>query len=255
MRKDWVVETIGWKNLTLDEPKVRGDVGATRFVEDSGMSYGVEAILIRPRVEGREVEVFDDFVLCACAMIQFDGVGATPEKGISGLEPGYEFEGIDDTANGFVVFLQLFPFALPHDDDAVPQGEQSIFFTSGGFVDVAHALIVHLVSLGIVVRVTLGASVPITAVEFIDDASVFVVPVHVISLVAVTDHVFNSITRMSNVNVGFGIEVRQPFQSHVGIGFTLRVPTADRFGGQFFLGHVFGAVEQITSRGDGDTAF
>ena len=141
MRKDWVVETIGWQNLALDETKVRSDVGATRFVEDSGMSCRVQAILVRPRVEGGEVVVVDLFSLLG-HVVQFDGIGATAEKGISGLEPGHELEGIDDIANGFVVFLQLFPFALPHDDDTVPQGEQSIFFTSGGIVDIAHALIV-----------------------------------------------------------------------------------------------------------------
>ena len=110
-------------------------------------------------------------------------------------------------------------------------------------------------TLGITVRVTLGATVPKAAVEFVDDAGVFVVAVHVIRLVAVSNHVFTAITRMSNVNVRFGVEVRQPFQSREGMGFTLSVPTADRFGGQFFLGHVFGAVEEIASRGDGDTAF
>ena len=108
---------------------------------------------------------------------------------------------------------------------------------------------------GITVRVTLGAPVPKAAVEFVDDASVFVVPVHVITLVPVTDHVFTPITRVSNVNVRFGVEVRQPFQGREGMGFTLSVPSADRFGGQFFLGHVFGAVEQIASRGDGDAPF
>ena len=96
---------------------------------------------------------------------------------------------------------------------------------------------------------------PKAAVEFVDDAGVFVVPVHVIGLGPVTDHVFTTITRVSNVNVGFGVEVRQPFQSREGMGFTLSVPSADRFGGQFFLGHVFGAVEEIASRGDGDTPF
>ena len=96
---------------------------------------------------------------------------------------------------------------------------------------------------------------PKAAVEFVDDAGVFVVPVHVIGLVAVMDHVFTPVTRMSNVNVRFGVEVRQPFQSREGMRFTLSVPSADRFGGQFFLGHVFGAVEEITSRGDGDTPF
>ena len=96
---------------------------------------------------------------------------------------------------------------------------------------------------------------PKAAVEFVDDASVFVVPVHVIRFVPVMDHVFAAITRVSNVDVGFSVEVRQPFQSREGMGFTLSVPTADRFGGQFFLGHVFGAVEQIASRGDGDAPF
>ena len=110
-------------------------------------------------------------------------------------------------------------------------------------------------TLGITVWVTLGAPVPKAAVEFVDDASVFVVPVHVIRFGPVMDHVFTPITRVSNVDVGFGVEVRQPFQSREGMGFTLSVPTADRFGGQFFLRHVFGAVEEIASRGDGDTAF
>ena len=118
---------------------------------------------------------------------------------------------------------------------------------SGGFVDVAHALIVHLVKHGITVRVTLGAPVPKAAVEFIDDAGVFVVPVHVISLVAVSDHVFTPVTHVSNVDVGFGVEVRQPFQSCVGMGFALSMPTTDPFGGQLSFGHVFGAVEEIAS--------
>ena len=118
-----------------------------------------------------------------------------------------------------------------------------------------HALIVHLVSHGITVRVTLGTPVPISAVEFVDDASVFVVPIHVISLVAVTDHVFTPVTRVLNVDVGFGVEIRQPFQGREGMGFTLGVPLADWFGGQLSFGHVFGAVEEIASRGDGDTAF
>ena len=141
MRKDRVVETVGRKNLTLDEPKVRGDVGATRLVEDSGMPYRVEAILVRPRVEGGEVVVVDLFSLLG-HVVQFDGIGATAEEGISGLEPGYEFEGIDQGTDRFVFSLQLFPLTLPHDDDTVPQREQDIFFASGGFVDVAHALIV-----------------------------------------------------------------------------------------------------------------
>ena len=218
------------------------------------MSYQVQAILVGPRVERGEVVVVNLFSLLGY-VVEFDGIGVTTEKGISGLEPGYEFEGIHQGTDRLVFSLQLFPFTLPHDDDTVTQGEQSIFLTSGGFVHVAHALIVHLVTLGITVRVTLGAPMPKASMEFVDDAGVFIVPVHTISLVAVTDHVFTSVTSVSNVDVGFGVEACQPFQSHEGMGFTLRVPTADRFGGQFFLGHVFGAVEQIASRGNGNTPF
>ena len=58
------------------------------------MAYRVEATLVGPRVEGREVVVVDLFSLLG-HVVQFDGVGATPEEGISGLEPGHEFEGID----------------------------------------------------------------------------------------------------------------------------------------------------------------
>ena len=59
---------------------------------------------------------------------------------------------------------------------------------------------------------------PKAAVEFVDDAGVFVVPVHVISLGPVMDHVFTPVTRVSNVDVGLGVEVHQPFQSRVGMG-------------------------------------
>ena len=66
------------------------------------MSYRVEAILVGPRVERSEVVVVDLFSLLG-HVVQFDGIGASAEKGVSGLEPGYKFEGIDDTANSFVV--------------------------------------------------------------------------------------------------------------------------------------------------------
>ena len=105
------------------------------------MSYRVQAILVGPRVERREVVVVDLFSLLG-HVVQFDSVGATAEEGVSGLEPGHEFEGIHQGTDRLVVFLQLFPFALPHDDDTIPQREQDVFFASSGFVDVAHALIV-----------------------------------------------------------------------------------------------------------------
>ena len=68
------------------------------------MSYRVEAILVGPRVERGEVVVVNLFSLLG-HVVQFDGVGAPPEKGISGLESGYEFEGIDQGTDRFVFSL------------------------------------------------------------------------------------------------------------------------------------------------------
>ena len=39
------------------------------------------------------------------------------------------------------------------------------------------------------------------------------------------------------------------------MGLALGVPSADRFRGQGAFGHVFGAVEEVASRGDGDATF
>ena len=59
-------------------------------------------------------------------------------------------------------------------------------------------------------------------------------------------------TNATNVVV---IQEGQPFQGCVGIRFGLPMPSIDGFGGQMTLWHVFGAEEEIGSRGDSDTAF
>ena len=152
-------------------------------------------------------------------------------------------------------FLQLFPFALPHDGHTVTQGEQPIFFMSSGFEDIAHALIVHFMMHGITVHVTLGTPMPETSVKFIDNLGVFIIPVHEEGFVTMMDHMLSSISSVSSVNVRFGVEVGHSFQGHEGMGFTLCMPTADRFGGQVMFWHMLGAVEEIGGGGDGDALF
>ena len=85
------------------------------------------------------------------------------------MEPRDEVEGIDDGAHRVVLFLQLFPFVLPYDDDAVTRGQQSIFFAFGSFVGVSHCLIAHFVTRFVAVGVTLGAAVPKATVKFVHD--------------------------------------------------------------------------------------
>jgi len=95
------------------------------------------------------------------------------------------------------------------------------------------------------VRKTLGASVPETAMKFIDGARGGVVPVHVDRPGAVEDHVFATTAGVLNVMVGMPIEVHQPFEGREGIGFAFRVPTVDWFRGQGAFLHVLHAVEEV----------
>ena len=249
-----MVQTIGGENLTFDQPKEKTDVCASGFEMDLGMSHGVETVFVGPRVEGREIMVVD-FFFVAGSMMELDGIGTSPIERISGLESRHEPEGVHESAYGVVAFLLLFPFTLPHDNDTVAHGEQSAFSASGGFVDVTHGRISHLVTRFVAVRVTLGTSMPKTPVKFVHDVGVDVVPVHMEGFVALTNHVFPSIACVTNVATAGVIQVRQPFQSCVGIRFALSMPSTDGFGGQLTFWHVFGAVEEIASRGDGDTAF
>ena len=217
------------------------------------MTDRVETVFVGPRVEGREIEVVDLFIVLD-HVIQFDGVGASPEEGVARLEPGREFEGLDESTHALVLLLELGPFAFPHDDHVVALGEEGILFEDGGFVDIVHGLVVHLVPRLVPVGETFGAPVPKASVEFVDGVGVGIVPVHVIGFGALEDHVFPTVTGVTDGHIGFPVEVRQPFQGHEGMGFALLVPSTDGFRGQLPFGHVFGAVEEVAGRGDGDAA-
>ena len=249
-----MVQTVGRKDLAFHQTEVRGDVGAFGFVDGDGMPDRVGTVFVGPRVEGGEIVVIDLFTVDD-HVIQLDGVGATPEERVSGLEPGHEFEGVDELTHGLVLLFESRPFTFPHDYHAVTLGEQSILFETSGFVDVTHGLVAHLVTRLVAVRETLGAPVPEASVEFVHGARPFVVPVHVIGFGSVKDHVFPSVTCVTDVHVGFPVEISQPFQGGEGMGFGLSVPSADGFGSQDAFGHVFGAVEEIAGRGDGDASF
>ena len=96
---------------------------------------------------------------------------------------------------------------------------------------------------------------PETTVEFVHGAGSFIVAVHVEGLVPAQDHVFTSVTSVTNGDVGFSVEVREPFQSSERVGFPLGMPSTDGFGRQRTFLHVFGSVEEVASGGDGDTSF
>ena len=96
---------------------------------------------------------------------------------------------------------------------------------------------------------------PEATVEFVHGTGLFVVPIHVVGFVSSQDHVLTSVTSVTNVDVGFSVQVREPFQSSERMGFPLRLPTADGFGRQSMVLHVFGAVEEVAGGGNGDASF
>ena len=132
--------------------------------------------------------------------------------------------------HGVVAFLLSFPLALSHNSHVVAHGDQSDFFASGGFVDVTHGLIAHLVTRFVMARETVRTPMPKATVEFVHGAGVIIVPVHLEGFLALTNHVFSSVASVTNVTGVDAIQVHQPFQGCVGIRFpALCIPTAHDF--------------------------
>ena len=226
----------------------------TLCADDDGVTDWVQKVFVGPGVEGGEIKVIDLFPVYH-HVIQLDGIGASTEERVPGFEPGEEFEGIDELANGVILLLDSFSFAFPHDHDAVTFGEQSIFLTSGGFVLLKHGLVTHLVRRLVVVWETLGTTVPEATIEFVHGTGSFLIPVYVEGLVSAQDDVFASIASVPNVDVGFSVEVREPFQSSERMGLTWCMPPTDGFRGQGAFLQVFGAVEEVAGRVNGDASF
>ena len=206
-----MVQSVRRKDLAFHHPEVRGDVGAAGFMDDDGMTDRVETVFVRPRVEGREFEIVDDFTVLD-RVIQLDGIGAAPEERVLRLEPGHELERLDELTHALVRLLEACPLAFPHDDHVVAFREEGILFEDGDFVRVVHGLVIHLVPRLVGVGKTLGAPVPKATVEFVHGVGVGIVPVHVIRFGAPKDHVLPTVAGVTNVHVGFSVQVRQPFQ-------------------------------------------
>ena len=174
---------MGVKNLAFHQTEIGRNVCPFGFTDDDRVTDRVQTVFVGPGVEGGEIEIIDLFPVFH-HVIQLDGTGASTEERVPGLEPGDEFEGINELAHGVVLLLDSFSFAFPHDHDAVTFSEQSVFLTSRGFIHVTHGLVTHLVTRLVTVWETLGTTVPEAAVEFVHGAGLFIVPVHIEGLVS-----------------------------------------------------------------------
>ena len=107
---------MGWKNLAFHQTEIGRNGCPFGFAYDDRMTDRVQTVFVGPGVEGGEIEVIDLFPVLD-HVIQFDGIGASTEERVSGLEPGDEFEGIDELVHDVILLLDSFPFAFPHDYD------------------------------------------------------------------------------------------------------------------------------------------
>ena len=59
VRKHGMVQFARGQHLALDDSKVVADVGVTGLRDEDGMTFGVDARFVDPRVQGRVVDVVD----------------------------------------------------------------------------------------------------------------------------------------------------------------------------------------------------
>ena len=81
---------------------------------DLGVSGWVCPIFVRPWVQGRHVDVLDLFSKSSlCLVMQFDGIGAAAEEGVSGLERVDDFQRVEELTEIWVGLDFLVPVTLP----------------------------------------------------------------------------------------------------------------------------------------------
>ena len=85
VRENGMVQLTRVEHLALHETKLGIDVLMTRLRDELGVTFGVNARLVNPGVQGGVIDVMDLLVWCH-VMIQFDGIGVSPAKGVTRVE-------------------------------------------------------------------------------------------------------------------------------------------------------------------------
>ena len=177
VREDRMVQFTRGQHLALHDSKVATDVGVTRLRDEHGMTFGVDARFVDPRVQGRVVDVVD-LLVGGHVMIQFDGVDAASAKGITRVERCHELQGVHVRLDVGVGLLELGPLAFPHFVHVVPFLAKGGHFGLGLFVDVLHGAVMETQMLFTAYGIALGTPVPETAVKFIDGSGLGMKAVH-----------------------------------------------------------------------------
>ena len=163
---------------------------------NDGMPDGVLAILIDPRVQGREI-IVEDVLLRLGLTVGSHGFGPSAEEGLAGIQGRHQIQGLGPQAQLGILPLLGFPFALPLFDHHVtalsdvfgPLDRARVQFVGRGPVEFG----VPLVSLG----KTFGAPVVKTAVEFAHEPGARIVAVPVVAMLADPEQLFASVTTVA----------------------------------------------------------
>ena len=273
-----MVQFTRGQHLALHDSKVAIDGCVTRLRDEHGMALGVDARFVDPRIQRRVVDVVD-LLVGGHVMIQLDGIGAASAKGVTRVERCHELQGVHVHLDVGVGLLELGPLAFPHFVHVVAFLAKGGHFGLGLFVDVLHGAVMETQMFFMAYGITLGTTVPETAVKFIDGAGLGMKAVHgeggprnvILARVA---HVLQmgTVGRMRMVGIGashpvfvfqvFGGELTQsllakmviapgqPFEGHSGL-IDVVTPSADGFAGQTVGDHAVHAQISIASRGDG----
>ena len=167
---------IRGEDSTLDDTKVNVNVRVTRLRDESRMTFGVDARLVDPEVQGGVIDVVDLLTRCH-AMVQLDVIGASSTEGITQVERVHELQGIHvhlDVGRGL---FEAGPLAFPHFNDVVPSHVKQFHFLLGLLINIVHGTITETQMFFVMFRITLGKPVPKAPVEFVGGVGVLTVAI------------------------------------------------------------------------------
>ena len=109
-----------WRqDLTLDESKVRADVGVTRGGDEGRMPFRVEAGFVDPWVQRGDIDVMD-LLSGGDMMVQLDGIGTPSTEGVAGIQGVCELKLVHKCTDIRGGDFETGPFTFPHLNDRVP---------------------------------------------------------------------------------------------------------------------------------------
>ena len=217
-----MVQFVGRQDLTLNETKVRVDVGVTRGGDETRMPLRVDTGFVDPWVQGGDIDVMD-LLSGGDTVIQLDGIGTSSTEGVAGIQGVCELKlGHKRTDIRGGVF-ETSPFTFPHLNDRVPELFEPLDLLLGGLVDILQGPIKVAYMGFVAVWITRRASMGKTTLKFVHGPGVVAVPIHEANRGEAN---FPGITPM----LDFLATPSEPFQGDAGLIDAI-APTTDGFTG------------------------